>query len=282
MLGSVSDAQDAVQDTYVKWATYDGPAIDTPSAWLSRVCTNGCLDRLKAAHRVRIDYVGPWIPDHIQTDYDAGPEERIEIASSLTTAFLLLLERLTPKERAAYLLHDIFGTAFEDVAAALELTPASCRKLAARARRAVEKGHVRHVPDDARQTELMAAFRSALDTGDTNCLARTLRADTKMRADSGGKAVAIRHVIKGGSDICRFVSSVLSPAWRDMRLSTRTINGMRGLFVEDRAEPLASVSFSYDPDGNVRDIFIMRHPDKLKLLKRTSGIAAAEGALWIA
>jgi RNA polymerase sigma-70 factor (ECF subfamily) len=146
----------------------------------------------------------------------------------------------------------------------------------------VEKGHVRHVPDDARQAELMAAFRSALETGDANRLARTLRADAKMRADSGGKVAAIRRVIEGQSDICRSVSAVLSPAWRGMRLSARTINGMQGLFVEDRAEPIASVSFSYDPDGTVRDIFIMGHPDKLDLLKRTSGLAAAQGALWIA
>ncbi|MEL6515180.1 MAG: RNA polymerase sigma factor SigJ [Pseudomonadota bacterium] len=280
MFGSVSDAQDAVQDTYVKWATYEGPAIETPAAWLSRVCTNVCLDRLKAAHRTRVDYVGPWIPDQIQTDYAAGPEERVEIASSLTTAFLLLLERLTPKERAAYLLHDIFGMPFEEVAAALELQPVNCRKLAARARAFVAQGNVRHIPDEARQSELLAAFLSALKTGNADGLVHALRADANLRADSGGKVVAVRHVIEGQQHICRFISDVLSPAWNEMVLSVRTVNGLLGILVETETGSHASVSFSYDPDGRVRQVFVMRNPDKLDLLTETRSTSARAGALW--
>ncbi len=279
MLGSVSDAQDAVQDTYLKWATYHGPAIETPAAWLSRVCTNGCLDRLKAAHRTRVDYVGPWIPDQIQTDYQAGPEERVEIASSLTTAFLLLLERLTPKERAAYLLHDIFGMPFDEVAAVLDLQPGNCRKLATRARAFVTEGNVRHIPDEARQSELLAAFQSALKTGNADDLAHVLRADANLRADSDGKVVAARHVIEGPRHICRFVSKVLSPAWNEMTLSVRTVNGLLGVAVENEAGPHASVSFSYDMEGRVRQVFVMRHPDKLALLTETHSTSAHAGAL---
>ena len=269
-----------MQDTHIKWATYEGPVIETPAAWLSRVCTNGCLDRLKAAHGQRVDYVGPWIPDQIQTDYDAGPEERAEIASSLTTAFLLLLERLTPKERAAYLLHDIFGMSFEDVASVLDLQPANCRKLAARARGFVEAGNVRHVPDEARQSELLLAFQSALRTGDASGLAHVLRADADLRADSGGKVVAVRHAIEGPHHICRFISDVLSPAWNEMALSVRTVNGLLGLVVENDSGLHASVSFSYEPDGRVRHVFVMRHPDKLNLLTETSSTSAKAGALW--
>lgn len=279
MLGSISDAQDAVQDAYVKWATYDGPDIQSPAAWLSRVCTNGCLDRLKSAQRTRVDYVGPWIPDQIQTDYDPGPEERIELASSLTTAFLLLLERLTPKERAAYLLHDIFGMSFDEVAAVLELQPANCRKLAARARQFVAQGNVRHVPDEAHQSELLAAFHAALKTGNTDTLAQALHADASLRADSGGKAVAVRHVIEGRRYICHFVSTVLSPAWSDMRLSVRPINGMQGLLIEDGDSLYASVSFAYNSDGHVRDIFILRHPDKLNRLRGTRSRSTRAGGL---
>lgn len=281
LLGSVSDAQDAVQDTYVKWASYDGPAIETPAAWLSRVCTNGCLDRLKAAEKTRLDYVGPWIPDHIQTEYEAGPEERMEIASSLTTAFLLLLERLTPKERAAYLLHDIFGMSFEEVASVLDLQPANCRKLAARARGFVSKNNVRHIPDEARQSELLAAFQSALATGNTASLGRALRADADLRADSGGEVAALRHVIEGQVRICKFVSAVLSQAWAGMQFSTRTINGTLALVIEDGDRLHASVSFAYDTQGDVRHIYIMRHPGKLALLRDTNGTAARAGALWV-
>ena len=111
LLGSMSDAQDVVQDTYLKWTAHSD-TVAIPSAWLSRVCTNRCLDQLKSARYQRVDYIGQWIPEQIQTEFEASAEENIEIASSLTTAFLLLLERLTPKERAAYLLRDVFSMPF--------------------------------------------------------------------------------------------------------------------------------------------------------------------------
>ncbi|MFN3225670.1 MAG: RNA polymerase sigma factor SigJ [Hyphomicrobiales bacterium] len=281
MLGSVSDAQDAVQDTYLNWATYDGPAIDTPAAWLSRVCTNICLDRLKAAHKTRLDYVGPWIPDQIQTDFDGGPEERAEIASSLTTAFLLLLERLTPKERASYLLHDIFGMPFEDVAAVLDLKPANCRKLAARARAFVAEGKARHIPDQAMQIRLLDAFQSALRTGNADGLAKMLRDDADLRADSGGKVIAIRHVIEGSARVSRFISEVLSPVWKDMTFTVGTVNGLLGILVEDAGGAHAFVSFSYDPMGRACHVFVMRHPDKLNLLTETRIRPSRDGALLL-
>lgn len=281
MLGSVSEAQDAVQDTYLKWATYQGPELHSPAAWLSRVCTNLCLDRLKSAHRSRVDYVGPWIPDQIQTDFEAGPEDRAEIASSLTTAFLLLMERLRPKERAAYLLHDIFGMSFDEVAIALELQPANCRQLAKRARHFVTQENVRHVPDESRQSELLAAFQSALETGNTEGLANALHVDATMRADSGGKTLALRDVIESVPDICAFISGVLSPAWTGMRLSVMMINGLLGFVVEDGARLHASVSFSYDPDGSLRHIFILRHPEKLSQLSEMRGVTASSGALFL-
>lgn len=279
LLGSVSDAQDAVQDTYVRWASYRGPAIETPAAWLSRVCTNRCLDRLKAAETARTDYVGPWIPDQILTDYAAGPEQRAEIASSLTTAFLLLLERLTPKERAAYLLHDIFGMPFEEVASVLDLQPANCRKLAARARTFVSRGEVRHIPDEARQAELLKVFRFALETGDVTRLGRVLRADADLRADSGGKVIAARRVIEGDARIGWFVSRVLSPAWSEMMISPGTINGMQGLLIEDASTLHAAVSFSCDAKGRVHHVYIMRHPEKLALLRDKRGTAEPAGGL---
>ena len=263
LLGSMSDAQDAVQDTFVKWAEYRGPVIETPAAWLSRVCTNRCLDQLKAAHRARVTYVGPWLPDHIVTEHAAGPEEQSEIASSLTTAFLLLLERLTPKERAAYLLHDIFDTPFEEVAFILDLQPANCRKLAARARDYVSKQKVRHVPDDTRQSELLSAFQSALRTGDTAMFGKLLRADADLRADSGGKVIAIRHAIGGPEHICRFISTVLSPAWHDKQITPISINGTLGVLVGEEGRLHASLSFACDSGGLARNIFIIRHPDKL-------------------
>jgi RNA polymerase sigma-70 factor (ECF subfamily) len=279
LLGSVSDAQDAVQDTYIKWISYTGAEIETPPAWLSRVCTNCCLDRLKSAHSKRVDYVGQWIPDQIQTEYEASTEERLEVASSLTTAFLLLLERLTPKERAAYLLHDIFGKPFDEIATVVELQPANCRKLAARARGFVAKNNVRYVPEEDRQNELLLAFRLALETGDTTDLGQMLRADSDLRADSGGRVVAVREVLEGKQTVCTFVSSVLSRAWASMQVTSGTLNGMRGLLVQDDDVVHAAITFSYDQSGNVRHIYIMRNPQKLALMAHTKGVATRSGAL---
>ncbi len=279
LLGSVSDAQDAVQDTYVKWISYTGPRIETPPAWLSRVCTNRCLDLIKSAKRKRVDYIGQWIPEQIQTAFEASPEEQMEIASSLTTAFLLLLERLTPKERAAYLLHDIFGKPFDEVAAILNLTPVNCRKLATRARAFVAKNNVRHIPEKQHQRDLLHAFHQALLTGDTGAFGTMLRADADLRADSGGKVIAVREVLEGQETICAFISRVLSDSWSQKRVSTQMINGMLGLVIEDEEQTHAAISFAYDEDGNVGHIYIMRHPDKLSRLAVTKSIAAGSGSL---
>lgn len=281
LLGSVSDAQDAVQDTYIKWISHAGPEIETPAAWLSRVCTNRCLDQLKSAHNKRVDYVGQWIPEQIQTEFEVSPEEQLEIASSLSTAFLLLLERLTPKERAAYLLHDIFAMPFDEIAETLELEPANCRKLAARARQFIVQNNVRHFPDKQRQHDLLQAFQGALKSGDTTELGSMLRADADLRADSGGKVVAVREMLTGRSSICAFVSDVLSGAWSSMRVSPRMINGLLGVLIEDSEQVHAAISFAYDRKGHITHIYIMRHPDKLARLSCTKGVASGRGSLTL-
>jgi len=279
MLGSIDDAEDAVQDTGVKWLAYDGPAPDSATAWLTRVCTNRCLDVLKSAHKKRVDYVGPWLPELLQTEFDAGPEDQVEIASSLTTAFLLLLERLTPKERAAYLLHDIFSKPFDEVSEILDLQPANCRQLAARARKFVHRNQVRHVPDKAHQNALLQAFQSAVKTGDVASLGTMLCSDVDLRADSGGKVTSVLKVLAGPGDVCGFVGRVLSRAWANTSISIGSINGGLGLVVREGDQSHAAVSFAFDADDKVQSIFIMRHPDKLGRLLTTTGVADITGAL---
>lgn len=280
LLGSISDAQDAVLDTYLKWISHEGE-VETPPAWLSRVCTNRCLDQLKSANHTRVDYVGQWIPEQIQTEFEASPEQQLEMASSLTTAFLLVLERLTPKERAAYLLHDIFDKSFDEIADILGMQPANCRKLATRARACVSKNTVRHVPEKAQQENLLAAFQSALQTGDTGALGLMLRADSELRADSGGKVQAVLEVLEGRRAICAFIGEVLSAAWLPLPARTVMINGTLGLLVEEGGQPHAAVSFAYDCAGNIGQVYIMRHPEKLSRLALTRGRAAASGSLII-
>ncbi len=280
LLGSVSDAQDAVQDTYVKWITHT-QEVDVPAAWLSRVCTNRCLDVLKSANRKRVDYVGQWIPEQIQTEFEATAEQQLEMASSLTTAFLLLLERLTPKERAAYLLHDVFSMPFDEVAGVLDMQPANCRKLATRARAFVVKNNVRHVPNQERQVELLQAFQAALETGDTGELSTLLRADADLRADSGGKVIAVRDVLQGQGTICDFVGNGLSLAWSGLEISEQMINGTLGLLVGERRHLHAAISFGYDAEGQVQNVYIMRHPDKLAQFSQSKGLVSESGRLTL-
>jgi len=281
LLGSVTDAQDAVQDTYIKWISRDSAAIDSPTAWLSRVCINRCLDQLKSANRKRIDYVGQWIPEQIQTEFSESAEDQLEIAESLTTAFLLLLERLTPKERAAYLLHDVFAKSFDEVAEILSLQPANCRKLATRARQYVAQDSVRHVPDKQKQSDLLSAFHFALQTGDTKRFGEMLRADSDLLADSGGKVDAIRDVLEGQTAVCEFISNVLSVAWSKMCIERQMINGSLGLLVMDGKNIHAAISFAYDAEGRVGHVYIMRHPEKLANFLDTKGLATDTGALRI-
>lgn len=280
LLGSMSDAQDAVQDTYIKWTMYKGK-IDIPEAWLSRVCTNRCLDILKSANRKRVDYVGQWIPEQIQTEFEANAEEQLEMASSLTTAFLLLLERLTPKERAAYLLHDVFSMPFEEVAAILEMQTANCRKLATRAREYILKNNVRHVPEKQRQEDMLTAFQEALHTGDTSELGIMLRADSDLRADSGGKVRAVLEVLEGQDIICAFIREVLSDAWFSMHMTQIMINGTLGLLIEKKCETYAAVSFGYDVNGQIGQIYIMRHPEKLARFRQSKSVVTGRGQLIV-
>lgn len=278
LLGSISDAQDAVQDTYVKWFMHT-QEVEVPAAWLSRVCTNRCLDILRSANRKRVDYVGPWIPEQIQTEFEDTAEDQMEMASSLTTAFLLLLERLTPKERAAYLLHDVFSMPFDEVAGILDMQPANCRKLATRARSYVEKNNVRHVPEKDRQADLLEAFQVALRTGDTAELSTMLRIDADLRADSGGKVIAVRDVLQGHDVICSFVADVLSQAWSGLEITPQMINGSLGLLIGEKAKLHAVISFGYDADGRVQNVYIMRQPDKLADFVRSKGLVSGAGKL---
>lgn len=269
ILGSRADAEDAVQDTWLKWRDADRAAIDNPAAWLTTACTRRCIDLLRAAHRSRVDYVGAWLPEPIQAEFaeaGAGPEAQWTLASSLSTAFLLLLERLTPKERAAYLLHEIFDRPYAEVAKILEIEEPACRKLVQRARGHVEQAKVRHVAPAEQQDQLLAAFETAIVQGRTAPLAALLSRQIALHADGGGKATAAAQAIHGAEAVLDFIESVLHPACREDRWSFVDLNGARGVILERAGRVEAAISFGYDEGGGVRDIFIMRNPDKLARL----------------
>ncbi len=266
ILGSRADAEDAVQDTWLKWSAADHGAIANPAAWLTTVCTRRCLDLQRAADRKRVDYVGAWLPEPIHALTEGGAEEAQMLASSLSTAFLLVLERLTPKERAAYLLREIFDMTYPDVAEALGLSEANCRQLVARARANVEEAKVRHVTPMDRQEKLLDAFEQAIVSGATDDLASLLSADIRLVADSGGKAVAIRRTLEGIGEVSTFLAGGLHRYWPGLEWVRADINGNRGLLIRMDGRTEAAVSFSYDAEDRLAGIFIMRNPDKLARL----------------
>lgn len=267
MLGSRADAEDAVQDTYLKWRGVDHASVENPSAWLTSACTRRCIDLMRSAHRARVDYVGSWLPEPIHALSENTPEARFGLASSLTTAFLLLLERLTPKERAAYLLHDIFGVPYPEIARTLRLQESACRKLVSRARTHLEQGKARHATPPAHQERLLAAFETALVQGQLEPLASLLSGGIELAADGGGKVVAVREVLHGAADVLGFLGGVLQPVWRHYRWQRVELNGEQGLVLRQDGRVVAAVSFAYDDAGRATGIYIMRNPDKLARLE---------------
>lgn len=282
LLGSVADAEDVIQDAFVKWQGVDKQTLRNAEAWLTTCCTNLCLDVLKSARKSRTRYVGPWLPEPLHTRTESTPEDDLILSSSLTTAFLFLLERLTPKERAAYLLHEIFDYPYDEIAITLGIQPAACRKLVSRAKTFVGQEKVRYAPDRDMQDKLLVAFQGALKTGSAKSLGVLLSEDVELRADSGGKVIAVREVLSGIKAVTDFICTILGPAWKDLAFEVSEINGTSGLTLREEDEVFASVSFGYDKVGQLENIFIMRNPDKLLRLEKANFHDGANGALNLA
>lgn len=265
ILGSLADAEDAVQDTFIKWR----PPILNPAAWLTTVCTRRCLDLLRGAQQARTDYIGVWLPEPLQTmAVETSEQQMLDLSSSLSMAFMLLLERLTPRERAAYLLHDIFDLPYADLAITLDSEEATCRKLVSRAREKVGYPQVCSVIPEERQEALLASFKAAVETGNIKPLSALLSEDIALRADGGGKVSANLTPIIGKIDVLEFIGGKLSAFWRTYEWRPARINGLQGVLLFDQNHIAAAVSFALDIDGHLAQIFIVRNPDKLSRLGR--------------
>lgn len=272
ILGSHADAEDAVQDTFLKWDAADQDKIGNPASWLTTVCTRRCIDMLRAAYRARVDYVGAWLPEPIHTSTEDMLDDSPALAASLSTGFLLLLERLTPKERAAYLLYDIFELSYTEIATALGVQETACRKLVSRARANVGKTSIRHLTPAARQEELLVAFQSAVTTGRTDELKALMSSDVELRADGGGRVPTITEVLHGTADVLAFVSQDLRKHWAGYHWVVSGLNGSLGIILRKEGRAVGSVSFGYDETGNATHIYVVRNPDKLI---RLSGVKAS-------
>ncbi len=263
ILGSLAEAEDVVQDSYLAWMAADRDKIERPGSWLAAVCTRKALDSLRLARNARTNYVGAWLPEPIHTKVLETPESELTLAENVTTAFLLVLERLAPKERAAFLLRDVFAMDYSDVAKSLEITEAACRKLVSRARANVAKSEGTQNVPLSRQEELVSAFKLAIEEGSVTQLSLLLSRDATLSADSGGKATAIRHTLEGADRVSSFIARVLSPAWRQGEVLSTELNSGRALVVREEGRTVAVVTFAYDDELKASRVFIMRNPDKL-------------------
>ena len=264
LLGSRAEAEDVVQDTFLAWSETDRAVIEQHRAWLTSVCTRRALDVLKSARHNRVDYVGHWLPEPMATEASATPETDLMVSESVTMAFLLVLQRLAPKERAAFVLHDVFAMEYAEIAEHLGITAPACRKLVSRARVNVRQaGNTKPAPMDL-QKSLVDAFRTALRTGSAGSLAGLLANDAILTADSGGKAASILGPVKGAERVLTFVTKALPKFWSAFTVTEAEINAQRALIVRDGPTAHAVVSFSVNTDRQIAEIMIMRNPDKLR------------------
>lgn len=268
ILGSRSDAEDAVQDTFLKWQAAEQGAIDNAAAWLTTICTRRCLDMLRAAHRTRVNYVGTWLPEPLHTPVNDDVEENMDLPASLGMAFILMLERLTPKERAAYLLYEVFDRSYAEVAAALGIAEAACRKLVSRAKANINHGKVRHTTPVERQNELLAAFHAAIAGNGPDALTALLADDIQLRADGGGKVATVSATISGKAEVVQFLVDKLREYWAAYEWFPADLNGGRAFILRQANAVVATVTFAFDSDDHATDIFIVRNPDKLSNLQR--------------
>jgi RNA polymerase sigma factor (sigma-70 family) len=268
MLGSVSEAEDIVQDAWLRWSQVEG-GIDTPAAFLTRVVTRLCLDQMKSARSRRETYVGAWIPEPL-----LGSSELTEdMADDVTLTLMMALERLSPLERAAFLLHDVFGVALTDVATILGRDTAAVRQLAVRARRHVQDNRPRFRIDQAEADRIARAFFVASRDGDAVALAAMLAENVAIHADGGGKVTAFRNVIHGIDRVLRLFAGVARKAHlRPVLLRAVTIDGLPGFVSIDRGELLQTTALEIR-GGKIAAIYIVRNPDKLKHVASTLSIS---------
>jgi RNA polymerase sigma-70 factor, ECF subfamily len=272
MLGSMAEAEDAVQEAYLRWHDTDRAAVTEPRAFLVTTTTRICLDVLKSARARREEYVGPWLPDPVTDTAALAPDAQTEIAEDLSVALLLALDRLSPLERAAFLLHDVFDYSFTQVADTLGRNEAACRQLASRARARVRESRpaapVRpgRSAIDPKHAELLSAFVTASRSGDLAMLTSLLASDARLVTDSGGKVPSAMNVLHGGDRVAAFLAGVVRKGWTaDFSYRLDTINGLPGLIVTGPQGLVQTTAFEFDGDA-IATIYAVRNPDKLRHL----------------
>ncbi|WP_346731366.1 RNA polymerase sigma-70 factor [Aeromicrobium duanguangcaii] len=259
MLGSAADAEDVVQETWLRWSADDREDVQEPRAYLVRIVTRLALNRLRTLSRQRESYVGPWLPEPLETVPDVADD--IALAESVSTAMLLVLETLGSIERAVFVLREVFDVPYDEIAAAVDRTPENVRQIARRARAHVAARRPRSEVTSQERTEVLVRFQRAIAEGDLQQLLDVISPDVVLISDGGGKVSAARRPILGRDKVLRFLAGVL-PA--DIRLESVWINGENGLVFREAGE-VTAIATAVVEDGVVTTMHVVRNPDKLSL-----------------
>ncbi len=277
MLGSMSEAEDIVQEAYVRWRAAPREVVDSPRSYLSTIVTRLCIDRLRSIKEARETYVGPWLPEPILSDVEPDPAETIELTESLAIAFLVLLESLSPLERAVFLLRRVFEFEYAEIADVVGRSEAACRQLVSRAMRHLGQGASRFRADRARGGELASRFLAACASGDLEGLLSLLTDDATAIADGGGKARAAGRPIVGRTNVATYIG-ISKMATNISGVFPAAVNGQPGFVFLDGERVDSVLALDVGSEG-IRGIYIVVNPDKLERIAGRLEVAGYAGIL---
>jgi RNA polymerase sigma-70 factor (ECF subfamily) len=275
MLGQVAEAEDAVQEAFLRWTQSEQAMIDNPAGWLTTVVSRICVDRLKSSQHQRETYVGPWLPEPLVTD-DLDPADVAGMADSLNLAFLVVLENLSPVERAAFLLHDVFGYTHEDVGAMLERSPTAVRQLVSRARGHLAQRRPRYERDAVRRQTVATEFIAAAAGADLARLMAVLSPDVTFVADGGGLVPAARHPLYGRQRVTQVILQLAKLAPPGYGFDLRDVNSTAGVVITRHDGTTDSVWILGVADEEIVAIHVIRNPHKLRAFDEPAQLPAGE------
>ena len=267
MLGSMAEAEDVVQDVWLRWHDADPALIDNAEAWLIAATTRRAIDRLRLARNAREQYVGIWLPEPVLTDGPSTPEDLQEASSDLSIAFLTVLERLAPDARAAFLLHEVFEADYAQIARILDKTEAACRKIVQRAKTQLREERPRYVVSDEAHQRLTRRFIEALSSGDLEGMKTLLGESAILVGDGGGIVSSLPEPVVGGDRIAALLYAPNLRFRQELRVEAATINGRLGLLRYLHGELESAQSFETDGERIVR-VYVQRNPEKLRRVSR--------------
>lgn len=275
MLGSVMDADDILQEAFLRWQQAPAEQVEAPKAYLQRIVTHLCIDHLRSARVRREQYVGPWLPEPLIQSGDADPLAAAELADTLSLGFLRLLERLTPIERAVFLLHDVFGYTYEEIAPVVGKSTMYCRQLGRRARERLVAERPRFPATPAQAEHVTRQFIRACSEGDMQGLLKLFAGDITLWPDGGGRPGAMRNPIVGANRVTRFLLGIRRKAPSPSVLRAVRMNGQPGLLWLIDGRLLCAITLELDR-GAIRDIYWVYNPDKLQAVQRCISQEEAE------